>query len=113
MQDINPIQGPIRPQDEQSKKSKTPAGAPDKFKEIYRVQAVDSTDEEKKKKRKRPEEEVEDLPPPTTQPLQTSSSNLEASPYAVQPPSKKAAAIQGPKEEIASETVSLLASDED
>lgn len=90
MPNINPIEGPIGPK-EDSQKREQKIGTPEKFKEQYRIQAVEGTDTEAetKKKRKKSQADADDeetegiiAPTPTTGPLAPS-------PLEVQSPGKK------------------------
>lgn len=88
MTDVQPVQGPIGP--EQHRREQKKLGTPEEFKKTYRVQAVDDADAEaqsKKKKQKQgaDEEDVEQA----TQGVPPPAAPLSASPFEVQKPEKK------------------------
>ncbi|NDD58762.1 MAG: hypothetical protein EBZ47_05875, partial [Chlamydiae bacterium] len=98
MSDITPIQGPLGPKDDAAKKDPKKIGTPEKFKETYRIQAIGETDAGPQKKRKRKEESEEDSLAEAISPLTPSSpKSLTASPYEVQPASKKISSVEGPQ----------------
>lgn len=96
MPEINPIEGPIGPKEDPHKRDQK-VGSPEKFKEHYRVEAVDGTDTEdqaKKKKKKNPgiDDDDEDKLDGIAAPTNTPNTNLASSPFEVQPPEKKVSA---------------------
>jgi len=96
MPDINPIEGPIGPKEDPHKRDQK-IGSPEKFKDHYRVEAVDGTDTEdqaKKKKKKNPglDDDDDDKLEGIVAPTNTPNTNLASSPFEVQPPEKKVSA---------------------
>ena len=92
MAEISPIQGAFDPKNDPDKRDLKKIGTPEKFKETYRVQAVDSTDTESKGKKKKKQQPGEDENPNEglVTPLKPiTGGSLEDSPFAVQAPSKK------------------------